>query len=379
MDWTPERVAEMHRLWGEMVSITRIARHFGTTESAVIGKSHRLRLPPRDRAIVKAASAAARGVKLAAPVLSAVPPKTRGGAPPKRRWSPAEDAAALAAARLGMEYPAIARALAAQGYPQRTAPGVCQRVKALGYVRGWGRTWTAADDQRVRDGYQAGETLAAIGASLGRTAKAAQARAGVLGLHGSHPRPAGWRQETWAAEDEADLRSTYGLEPARTIAARLGRSAQAVWQRASMLGLLSNRHRPWTPDDLAAIRAAHANGTSIMDLADALGRDPSVVSRQARRRMGLRFNVRPKPGGRRADRAPVDVPKLVAAGQPPAPTPLRGAVAIPAGRLALWAEQHGCAPGYGQPLDMERINVVRRRMGLPPAVILRRHEVADAA
>lgn len=45
--WTPERIAEVTRLWGEGVTTAEIGELVGVTKNAVVGKAHRLGLPPR--------------------------------------------------------------------------------------------------------------------------------------------------------------------------------------------------------------------------------------------------------------------------------------------------------------------------------------------
>ncbi|MBI06995.1 MAG: hypothetical protein CMM54_08450 [Rhodospirillaceae bacterium] len=45
--WTPERIAEVTRLWGEGLTTAEIGKLVGVTKNAVVGKAHRLGLPPR--------------------------------------------------------------------------------------------------------------------------------------------------------------------------------------------------------------------------------------------------------------------------------------------------------------------------------------------
>ena len=45
--WTPERIAELTRLWEEGVTTAEIGRRIGVTKNAVIGKVHRIGLVPR--------------------------------------------------------------------------------------------------------------------------------------------------------------------------------------------------------------------------------------------------------------------------------------------------------------------------------------------
>ena len=45
--WTLERVDAVTRLWNEGLTTTEIGRLVGMSKNAVVGKAHRLRLPPR--------------------------------------------------------------------------------------------------------------------------------------------------------------------------------------------------------------------------------------------------------------------------------------------------------------------------------------------
>lgn len=54
--WTDELIAELKFLWERGHSCSQIAAELGhgMTRNAVIGKAHRLKLPPRDRSIMNA-------------------------------------------------------------------------------------------------------------------------------------------------------------------------------------------------------------------------------------------------------------------------------------------------------------------------------------
>ncbi|MBT7292761.1 MAG: GcrA cell cycle regulator, partial [Rhodospirillaceae bacterium] len=45
--WTPERIAEITRLWGEGLTTAEIGKVVGVSKNAVVGKAHRLGLPAR--------------------------------------------------------------------------------------------------------------------------------------------------------------------------------------------------------------------------------------------------------------------------------------------------------------------------------------------
>jgi len=45
--WTEDRIAELGQLWREGLSTAEIGRRLGISKNAVVGKAHRLNLPPR--------------------------------------------------------------------------------------------------------------------------------------------------------------------------------------------------------------------------------------------------------------------------------------------------------------------------------------------
>ena len=47
IDWTEETIARLRALWAEGHSTAEIGRRMGTSKNAIIGKAHRLHLPPR--------------------------------------------------------------------------------------------------------------------------------------------------------------------------------------------------------------------------------------------------------------------------------------------------------------------------------------------
>ncbi|MBS1015914.1 GcrA family cell cycle regulator [Acetobacter persici] len=81
MEWTDETIARLKELWAEGLSTAEIGRRLSITKNAVVGKAHRLSLPPRPSPIrrsdkskaappdsaVKAAPVAAAPVKDKAP------------------------------------------------------------------------------------------------------------------------------------------------------------------------------------------------------------------------------------------------------------------------------------------------------------------------
>ncbi len=55
MDWTEETISRLRSLWQEGLSTAEIGRRLSITKNAVVGKAHRLTLPPRPSPIRKPA------------------------------------------------------------------------------------------------------------------------------------------------------------------------------------------------------------------------------------------------------------------------------------------------------------------------------------
>ena len=56
MTWTPDRVAELKRLWATGATTAEIGRMLDITKNAVVGKCHRLGLPGRPSPIKRVAA-----------------------------------------------------------------------------------------------------------------------------------------------------------------------------------------------------------------------------------------------------------------------------------------------------------------------------------
>ena len=54
MAWTEEQIDQLKDLWSEGLSTSEIGRKLGVTKNAVVGKAHRLGLPPRPSPIKRA-------------------------------------------------------------------------------------------------------------------------------------------------------------------------------------------------------------------------------------------------------------------------------------------------------------------------------------
>lgn len=231
-------------------------------------------------------------------------------------WSGAEMTRALELAATGARYGAIAQALTAEGFPARNSRSLGQRLRKLGYGRGWGRPWIAEEDALLRHAYATGASLTPLRERLGRTPHSIRWRAEALALRGTHVHRDGFRQgPVWTAQEEAWLRAHYGKVPTRQIADQLGRGVRAVLYHANRMGLTHGFMRAFSAEEDRAIRSAWTHGVSMVDVAGALGRDPAVIGKHAAR-IGCRFNdpARPVrgPRTRRASRAPVTLQSLLA-------------------------------------------------------------------
>jgi GcrA cell cycle regulator len=77
MDWTPEQISDLTRLWGEGLTTAEIGKRLGISKNAVVGKAHRLNLPARPSPIRREAMGAEPRQQVARPVRPAgVAPRT---------------------------------------------------------------------------------------------------------------------------------------------------------------------------------------------------------------------------------------------------------------------------------------------------------------
>lgn len=231
-------------------------------------------------------------------------------------WSDAEMSRALELAQTGMRYLAIIEQLVVEGFPRRTKNGFGQKLRILGYGRGWGRLWTAEEDDRLRQAYARSDSIRALAAALDRKPGSLRWRAGELGLQGTHANHDGFRQgPVWTDADDQVLRDEYGKTPTKALAARLGREKGGVLQRANVLGLVHGMHKAWTDDHARAVAIAWRVGIGLTDLELTLGRHIALIGKYAKR-MGLSFTdpARPAkaPRGPRAGRTPPTLEQILA-------------------------------------------------------------------
>ncbi len=63
MDWTEESITRLRSLWQDGLSTAEIGRRMQITKNAVVGKAHRLTLPPRPSPIRKGLELASTGLQ----------------------------------------------------------------------------------------------------------------------------------------------------------------------------------------------------------------------------------------------------------------------------------------------------------------------------
>ena len=229
-------------------------------------------------------------------------------------WSAPELQRALVLAEEGHRYRQIAATLAAVSFPKREPAAVGQMLRKLGYGRGWGRPWLEEEKDLLRQAYLRGDSLQPLRERLGRSRAAIAHQTGVLGLHGTHARPNGWRNEPpWTKNEITSLRRDYGKVPTPELARNLGRTKGGVFNKAWSLGLRHGFMRPFSEDEQRAIHIARDHGISLTDLSAALVRDPAVISKYAIR-IGIPFAGRTRPAPRmpRAQRARLTLQAILA-------------------------------------------------------------------
>lgn len=98
MEWSEEIIAQLKDLWAEGLSTAEIGRRLSITKNAVVGKAHRLGLPPRPSPIrrngskPKTAADKTEQPTAATPVPEAPLPRTTGVTPPPAAAAPAQPA-----------------------------------------------------------------------------------------------------------------------------------------------------------------------------------------------------------------------------------------------------------------------------------------------
>jgi hypothetical protein len=341
--WTSPDDAQLARLYRAGVAVVEIAAQLDRSEDAVNARRRQLALPARR------AQAA---------------------------WSDREDAILAAASRAGLPAWVVAERIG------RPVGQIRWRRRALGLSAAPARGYSAGDDAAIRAAYTSSADLQELAARLGRSTGALRLRAAKLGLHRSDPRP------RWSHGEDAALRDGYdsGLS-CREIARELpGRTPAAVAARAHMLGLATHGRR-WTAADderLRVLAARHA----LDELARRLGRTPDAMrQRAAKLGLALREERRLPRGGAPWTAAEDDLLRLHAGLNPAVLGQLLGrsdrAVTIRLSKLGLRAGRerspHHAVPRLGdltpgerallarelQPGNPRRLLTVAGRLGLP--------------
>jgi hypothetical protein len=155
--------------------------------------------------------------------------------PPRRRWTPAEDAIVRDGYTSGLSCGEIADSL-----PDRSPTAVAARARKLGLAT-YARRWTTQDDARLCALLQV-RTLDDTARLLGRTPEAIRRRAAKLALPPATERETPRAGMPWTAGEDEVLRLHAALNPS-VLAALVGRSDRAIVTRLRRLGLRAGRWR----------------------------------------------------------------------------------------------------------------------------------------
>lgn len=172
-----------------------------------------------------------------------------------------------------------------------------------------GRTWTAEEDARIRELAAQRLSWQAIAADLGVSKTAVEAHARRIGV--SKP-----SATAWLPEEDARLRELWGKRSQEACATELGRSAQAVRNRAALLGLAGKR-AIWDEVDVERLRQMWPR-CALRDIAEQCHHGEETCRRMAST-LGLKRDPDAGPLRTTGERRDVDgggIPKGTA---PPAP------------------------------------------------------------
>jgi hypothetical protein len=104
----------------------------------------------------------------------------------------------------------------------------------------------------------------------------------------------------WTPDEDCALRALYATQrPVKDIAARLGRSPDAVTARRRQIGR-ALCHQAWTAREDAFLRAAVASGVPATWIARRVSRTPEAVLWRRRALVGRRAGAAPCSGLRAA-------------------------------------------------------------------------------
>jgi len=259
-------------------------------------------------------------------------------------WSEREDVVLAAATRAGLPAWVLAERLG------RPLGQIRWRRRALGLAAPAARPYSAADDEAIRLVFRDDRNVQELAARLGRSPEALRLRAVKLGAY----RPA--RRRRWSAGEDAAVRDGYdsGLSCAEIARELPGRTPAAVTARARKLGLATHARR-WTTLDDERLRRL-AGGHPVEELARRLARTPDAL-RQRASKLGLAplAGGAPPRAGARWTAAEDELLRLHAGLNPGVLGPLLGrsdrAVTIRLSKLGLRAGRerspHHTAPRFG--------------------------------
>jgi hypothetical protein len=152
-----------------------------------------------------------------------------------------------------------------------------------------GIPWTADEDATLRAGVEAGEGWETIAETLpGRTAAASRTRAAQLGIERSEKQV----HVAWTEAEDEELRAGAAAgETVQELAKRLpGRTPNAVAIRRFLLGgnKLPVAER-WTETEDTALREGFASGKKWKEIAEGLpGRTRKAVAARGSKQLGLK-------------------------------------------------------------------------------------------
>jgi hypothetical protein len=199
------------------------------------------------------------------------------GIAPRRatpQWTEQQDRLIVLATRAGASAATIARQ---QG---RSIEQVRARRARLVGKRPAARHYQPSEDEAINAAWAEGHDLDELAARLGRSADALRLRARALGLHA----PAGRRR--WSAAEDHALRDGYSAGHSCEGIHRSElpwRTTGAIAARARKLGLTSYA-RTWTLQEDRRLAMLLAHGTPIEQIALALTRSPEAIRQRVRRR-----------------------------------------------------------------------------------------------
>ena len=144
-----------------------------------------------------------------------------------------------------------------------------------------GALWLPNEDALLIQLYRRGHPRKEVAARLGRSVDAVDARRRAVGCEArTQRRP--WQ----AGEDELLRAARTAAIPASEVAPRLGRSIEAVWLRSRQLGLSRTAARPYSADDDRTLRRCWDGGVGLAHLPRELGRSADALRLRARQ-LGL--------------------------------------------------------------------------------------------